>query len=70
MENVTFALYAKAIRGDDIGNYVFCWNFQKKDTAIAFAKQRSDVGDIILFKHTYNNNELIKKEYIDTFKHF
>lgn len=69
MERNTFALYAKAIRGEDAGAYVFCWNFSNLAIAISFAEQRKDVGDIHLFKHVYNDNNLIMKEYLETFEH-
>ncbi len=65
MEKVTFALYARAIHGEQEGEYVMCWNFDNEALATAVALQRvHDVGQITMYRHVYgptNKNEPVER---------
>lgn len=52
MASISYALYAKAVCGEQAGEYVMCWNFAEIELVIAVAKQRVyDVGTIFLYRH-------------------
>jgi len=73
-DKITYALYARAIKGEQKGEMVMCWNFQDVATAEWVGQMRTrDVsgGHIEMWKHYYDTEtkELVKKEKIKDF-HF
>jgi hypothetical protein len=71
MKKTTYALYARAIHGPQVGEFVMCWNFDDEALATAVALQRVyDVGEIIMYRHVYGPadvNEPVSREEMKTF---
>jgi hypothetical protein len=64
---VSYALYAKALSGENVGEYVMCWNFDDRELATAVALQRIyDVGTVILCRHAIKDG-IAKCTMLDVF---
>jgi hypothetical protein len=70
MGSVSYALYAKALKGENAGEYVMCWNFDDRELATAVALQRIyDVGTVILCRHQHEmgTGKLLNSTMLDVF---